>query len=54
MRRRSVYLATFLLLASTLIQGCSFLVGAAAGGVAGYMLKERGYEVQSPVTREGS
>lgn len=54
MKKRSAYLAMLLLLTSTLLQGCSFLIGAAAGGAAGYMLKEKGYEVQSPVTREGS
>lgn len=54
MQKRVSYLAALLLLISTLLQGCSFLVGAAAGGATVYMLKDKGYEVQSPVTREGS
>jgi hypothetical protein len=29
------------------------LIGAGAGGVAGYELKDEGYEVQSPVKKEG-
>jgi len=51
MRKKSFYIAVSILALSTLIQGCAFLVGAAAGGTAAYMLKEKGYEVQSPVKR---
>ncbi len=29
--------------------GCGFLVGAAAGGAGGYILRDQGYKVQSPV-----
>ena len=53
-RYPGVCLATLVLVLSTLLQGCAFLVGAAAGGAAGYILKENGYEVQSPVARKGS
>ncbi|QSI77537.1 MULTISPECIES: hypothetical protein [Niveibacterium] len=45
-------LSTLLVAALCLLQGCAFAVGAAAGGAAGYMLKEKGYTVQSPVTHE--
>ena len=42
-----------LLLTSVLwLQGCTFVAGAAAGGAAGYMLKDKGYDVRSPVTHE--
>jgi|GEM_PF-3316713 len=51
MKRKSSYLAIGILALSTLIQGCAFLVGAAAGGATAYVLKEKGYEVQSPVKR---
>lgn len=51
MRKKSFYLAIGILAFSTLIQGCAFVVGAAVGGTAAYMLKEKGYEVQSPVKR---
>ena len=41
-----------LLTAISVLQGCVFAAGAAAGGAAGYMLKENGYTVQTPVTKE--
>jgi hypothetical protein len=41
-----------LLAAVAILEGCAFVTGAAIGGTAGYMLKDRGYEVQSPVTKE--
>ena len=34
------------------LNGCGFLIGAGAGGMAGYELKDEGYEVQSPVKKE--
>ena len=40
------------LIAVLLLQGCTFVAGAAAGGAAGYMLKDKGYDVRSPVTHE--
>jgi hypothetical protein len=51
MRKKTSYLAIVILALSTFIHGCSFLLGAAAGGTAGYMLKDKGYEVQTPVKR---
>jgi hypothetical protein len=47
---KSVVIAA-LLAAVSALQGCAFMLGAAAGG-AGYMLKDQGYEVQSLVTKE--
>ncbi len=36
-----------------MLQGCTaFLAGTAAGGAAGYMLHDEGYEVQSPVVHQ--
>lgn len=40
------------LIATISLHGCGFMVGAAAGGAAGYKMKEEGYEVQSPVKKE--
>ena len=34
------------------MQGCAFVVGAAAGGTAGYMLSEHGYHVRAPVAKD--
>ena len=33
------------------LQGCALVVGAAAGGAAGYMLRDQGYHVRAPVTK---
>ncbi|MGI9534559.1 MAG: hypothetical protein ACR2NW_06380 [Thermodesulfobacteriota bacterium] len=30
---------------------CIFVAGAAAGGASAYILKEKGYKVQSPVAK---
>lgn len=49
MRKKSAGLALGILVISSLMQGCAFMVGAAAGGAAAYVLKDKGYEVQSPV-----
>ena len=46
--------AVLLLAASLLpiLSGCALAVGAAVGGTAVYVLKDEGYKVQSPVTKE--
>ena len=36
------------LIAVLLLQGCTFV----ASGAAGYLLKDKGYDVRSPVTHE--
>jgi TRAP-type C4-dicarboxylate transport system permease large subunit len=44
-----------LLLAASLmpaLSGCALAVGAAAGGAAVYIMKDKGYTVQSPVTKK--
>lgn len=33
------------------LSGCAFAVGAAVGGAAGYILKDKGYTVQSPIEK---
>lgn len=45
-------LAFLVCLSILLCYGCGFLVGAAAGGAGGYILRDKGYEVQSPVKKE--
>jgi hypothetical protein len=52
MRLRKRLLAFLVCLSILLCYGCGFLVGAAAGGAGGYILRDKGYEVQSPVTKE--
>ncbi len=34
------------------LSGCALAVGAVIGGTAVYVLKDKGYEVQSPVTKK--
>lgn len=34
------------------LSGCALAVGAAAGGTAVYIIKDKGYEVQAPVTKK--
>ena len=41
--------ATLLLLMTT---GCAFLAGAAVGGAGGYILRDQGFKLQSPVEKE--
>ncbi len=48
-----VHLMLFSLLGAPIsLSGCGFVVGTAAGGVAGYQLKKEGYEVQPPLRKE--
>ncbi|MFC6673847.1 hypothetical protein [Marinobacterium aestuariivivens] len=37
-----------------MLQGCGFVAGAAVGGTAGYMMKDKGYEVRSPITDDNA
>lgn len=47
--------ALFLVLALIVsLSGCVLAVGAAAGGTAVYIMKDKGYEVQAPVTKKSS
>jgi hypothetical protein len=36
-----------------LIQGCAFLTGAAAGAAGGEALEEEGYDLESPIEKDG-
>lgn len=54
MKLKPSYLLILLLICTLILPGCSFVAGAAAGGAAGYMLKDKGYDVRSPVTHEHS
>lgn len=46
-----LYLAIFLLAAPNL-SGCWLLVAGGAGAYGGYKMKEEGYTLQNPVTKE--
>jgi hypothetical protein len=47
MKRR--LLCTLLLLLLMASSGCGYLVAAGAGATGGYILRDQGYEVQSPI-----
>ena len=49
LKKLTVLFFAFLLLPS--LSGCALAVGIAIGGTAGYVLKDQGYKVQSPVTK---
>lgn len=49
---KTTVLVAALLSGTLLLEGCGFLAGAAVGGTAGYMMKDEGYNVRSPVTRD--
>jgi hypothetical protein len=52
MRLRKRFLALLVCISLLLCYGCGFLVGAAAGGTGGYILRDKGYEIKSPVKKE--
>jgi hypothetical protein len=49
--RKLLYLAIFLLAAPSL-SGCWLLAAGGAGAYGGYKMKEEGYTLQNPVTKE--
>ena len=52
MKVKSYYLLIALAIA-VFTSGCTpFIAGAAAGGTAAYLMRDDGYKVQSPVTKE--
>lgn len=48
-----VSIVTFLLILP-LLSGCWTLVAASAGAYGGYKMKENGYTLQNPITKEKS
>lgn len=40
------------LLVAAAVQGCALAAAGAAGAAAGYVANEKGYEVQSPITKK--
>jgi hypothetical protein len=50
MNNMTTGMAAVTLSCTLLLPGCGFIAGTAVGGTAGYMMKDRGYEVRSPIT----
>ena len=55
MKIKNIILAFLLVLALLACYGCEFLagtvVGGAAGAAGGYILRDQGYKVQSPIKK---
>ena len=51
--KRLLYACVMGLLAVSLC-GCGLLVAGAAGVAGGYILRDQGYEIQSPVKKDGA
>lgn len=53
MKTKLIYLI-MLFAISTSVIGCGYLVAGGAGATGGYILRDEGYEVQTPVKKENS
>jgi hypothetical protein len=47
-----ILIAFTLFAVSVVFSGCGYLIAGGAGAAGGYILKDKGYEVQSPVKKE--
>ncbi len=49
MKKRFMCMLLLLLLSAS--TGCGYLIAAGAGGAGGYILRDQGYEIKSPVEK---
>lgn len=54
MKRKQILSVVALLMILPLLSGCWTLVAAGAGAYGGYKMKENGYTLQNPITKEKS
>ena len=54
MKRKQILSVAALLMILPLLSGCWTLVAAGAGAYGGYKMKENGYTLQNPITKERS
>ncbi|MDV6342963.1 MULTISPECIES: hypothetical protein [unclassified Nitrosomonas] len=54
MKKRQILSVVTFLLIPPLLSGCWTLVAAGAGAYGGYKMKEKGYTLQNPITKEKS
>lgn len=54
MKTRQIVRVVALLIILPLLSGCWTLVAAGAGAYGGYKMKENGYTLQNPITKERS
>ena len=52
MRKKQILSMVALLMILPLLSGCWTMAAAGAGAYGGYKMKEEGYTVQNPVTKE--
>jgi len=52
--KKQKLIAVVLLATLPLLSGCWTLVAAGAGAYGGYKMKEKGYTLQNPITKEKS
>ena len=52
MRKKQILSVVALLMIPPLLSGCWTMAAAGAGAYGGYKMKEEGYTVQNPVTKE--
>lgn len=52
MKRKRIVSLVALLMILPLLSGCWTLVVAGAGAYGGYKMKENGYKLQNPITKE--
>jgi len=52
MKLKRLVIYSLLALMVPTLSGCWYAVAAGAGATAGYMMRDRGYKVQSPVEKE--
>ncbi len=52
MKRKQIVKVVVLLMILPLLSGCWTLVVAGAGAYGGYKMKENGYTLQNPITKE--
>ena len=49
MQRRFIWILLLVCLAA--LNGCGYLIAAGVGGAGGYILRDQGYEIKSPVEK---
>lgn len=54
MNTKRILNVTVILMILPMVSGCWTLAAGGAGAYGGYKMKEKGYTLQNPITKEGS
>ena len=49
---RNVLIGALLVMVTIVFAGCGYMAAAGAGAAGGYIARDKGYKVQSPVTKD--